>query len=269
MCASGAAVTCGQMSIFGCCAAGPAGSPSRRISVLEGSAAVIAPTNPFLNIDVPQLFYSSHSPRRIYQRSTARPAAPPQQRRSVWAATGVVLSAICGMFLLGPLAHGETMYVTDSLRLEIRTGPTSRNRIIRQLPSGTQVEVLEQREGWSRIARPAGEPAAWILSRYLMSEPAVRDQIEAARAERDTVIQEFAKLEDEFLALSEEAQELRDARTSALRERDSIAAEFEVIQSARERDWFLAGGGVLLFGMLLGLMIPQMSWRRRNKWDNL
>ena len=65
------------------------------------------------------------------------------------------------ILLLALAASGATaqsrQYVTDSLRLEARTGPSTEHRIVQMLDSGTRLEVLEEREGWSRVTLPTGE----------------------------------------------------------------------------------------------------------------
>ena len=36
-----------------------------------------------------------------------------------------------------------------------------------------------------------------------------------------------------------------------------------------KRDWFLAGGGVLSLGLILGLVLPRIRWRRKRSWSDL
>jgi SH3 domain protein len=33
------------------------------------------------------------------------------------------------------------------------------------------------------------------------------------------------------------------------------------------RDWFMVGAGVVLLGILAGLFIPRIRWRRKSSWD--
>lgn len=216
---------------------------------------------------------------------------------------------LCFVFLLGAAggaAAQSTQYVTDSLRLESRTGPSTGHRIMLMLDSGTPLEVLEEADGWSRIILPSGEEA-WMLSRYLMPDPPARVAVERATAKVSTLQSENARLAEELArwrAMSEEVTRSRDslassneALTSELDElkrtsasavqiraenielterladlrRDHTRAEqdYTVLRASRERDWFLAGGGVLLGGMLLGLIIPKIRWKRRRSWGEL
>jgi SH3 domain protein len=199
-----------------------------------------------------------------------------------------------------------TRYITDSLRLEARSAPGPRNRIVRMLSSGTPVQVLNRRDGWSEV-RLEGGTRAWVLDRYLMSEPPARGQVETARKKLEAAEARAAELEqrvaelkkdntalqesrDAFVAQAESvAQELGDIKRTAAStiqirnenrqlkdevnslssQMDILQRDYTVLQDARSRDWFLAGAGVLLGGMVLGLIIPKIRWKRRRGWGEL
>ena len=210
-------------------------------------------------------------------------------------------------FIASGAAHAQgTRYVTDSLRLESRGGPGVSNRIVKMLRSGTPVQVVEEREGWSRL-ESNGESEVWILSRYLMDEPAARDQVADAKAMRagvedriksireqlDTATETAQSLEVERSQLAERAQLLADEleelkvtaasavavkienerlrRSSDDNERalQDLRQEYVLLKQSRERDWFIAGAGVLFGGIVLGLIIPKLRFRRRRGWGEL
>ena len=58
--------------------------------------------------------------------------------------------AVLGCLLLAPAARAA-VYVTDQLEITLRSGPTLENRILKMLVSGTSLETLEEREGWTRV----------------------------------------------------------------------------------------------------------------------
>ena len=35
------------------------------------------------------------------------------------------------------------------------------------------------------------------------------------------------------------------------------------------RDWFMVGAGVVILGMIIGLIIPRIRWRKKSSWDSL
>ena len=214
---------------------------------------------------------------------------------------------LIALLLLAATATAQpTRYVTDSLKLDARSGPGLDNRIVRMVESGTPIEVLDEREGWSQVRLPGGEEA-WILSRFLMDDPAARDrlsrseaaladarrqaeeaaaQMQAVVAENERLREAGSELEREVESLAGELSDLqrtagaavamRDenralkARSAELEERYRILeSENERLADARNRDWFLAGAGVLAGGILLGLIIPKLRLRRRGSWGGL
>jgi SH3 domain protein len=66
----------------------------------------------------------------------------------------------------------QKSYVTDSLRITLRTGPSVDNKIITMLSSGQAVEVLETSGEWSRVQIMEADEITqegWVLSRFLMA----------------------------------------------------------------------------------------------------
>jgi len=205
--------------------------------------------------------------------------------------------------VLPRLSMAETRYVTDQFEVMMRSGTSTKNSIVRMLPSGAAVEVLqaEPEEGFLRVRTPSGAEG-WVLSRYLMRAPAARAQLAAARAQaeeadaqlkqlsqelrslhetKDDVDTERELLETENRRLNQELEEIREAsadvltikdQNSTLRqrlnvtERDLMLAKDEnkVLLSQAIRDKWITGAGIMLAGILLGIILPRLRWRRRS-----
>ncbi len=203
-------------------------------------------------------------------------------------------------------AAGETVrYVQDFIKVPLRTGQSLENKILRMLPSGTRVELLETGEkGYSRVRTQYGVEG-WMLSRYLMEEPSARDRLE--RVEKDLTQQlevnarlnrqigtlkaheaeierSNQELEENNRELSEELASIRRTASRALaieeengrlredlsrrkEELDDLLTQNSTLRRRTRRDWFVAGAGVALGGLLLGLVIPRIPWRRKKRWD--
>jgi SH3 domain protein len=212
------------------------------------------------------------------------------------------------LLLLASAASAQTRYVSDRLEVTLRTGTSTQHSIIRMLPSGARLEVLETdgASGYSRV-RAADGTEGWVLTRYLMEQPAARDRLAAAQqrleslnarvadlsAELEVLSGERALLETERSGLeaelAEHRQELdrirrvsasaveldranRDLRTrlaAAEQSGDTLRAEIAELKRNTQRDWFLAGAGVLVLGLVLGFVLPRLKWRRRSRWGDL
>jgi SH3 domain protein len=218
--------------------------------------------------------------------------------------------AFAGLLIL---ASGHTQaqtvrYVTDNLKLEARQGPSTNHRISHMLSSGTRVTVLEEdaETGYSHVTLDDGSEV-WILTRYLMDEPAARSQL-ADAVENFTREREIARdLASQLETSTQTAEEIEKSKSELARDKKVLQTELAQIKQAAadtlsikerneslekqvealssdldtaqqrnralkersERDWFIAGAGVLLGGMILGLVIPKIRWKRRRSWGEL
>lgn len=204
-------------------------------------------------------------------------------------------------------AWAESRWVTDQFEITLRTGPSTANQIVRMLPSGTQLDTLEEdaEAGYTRVRTLAGTEG-WVLTRYLMREPDARSQLANLRQRLEAVRNQsgdlgtqlddlrqqnqqaagrIRTLEAENRQLEAELAEIKrtaanvlaiDSENNALRQQLS-SAEIQVaalqkengeLSSRRNRDWFIAGAAVLIAGVLVGLILPRIRWRRRSRWSD-
>jgi SH3 domain protein len=224
----------------------------------------------------------------------------------------VLVGKFAFICLLGAVispVHAQTVrYVTDSLRLETRQGPSTEHRITRMLSSGARVTVVEEDPdtGYSLIALDDGTNV-WILTRFLMAEPAARSQLAQAlenftrereiaedlASQLETLSKTTSEVEQSRSALATDKKILQAelaqikqaaAQTLAIKERnrslnerlealttdlDAAAERNRALKERSERDWFIAGAGVLLGGMIIGLVVPKIRWKRRRGWGEL
>lgn len=216
---------------------------------------------------------------------------------------------LCVVLVIPVVAFGQgTKYVTDRLDITLRSGKGNEFRILRALFSGTPVAVLEVDEasGYTRVRSPQGDEG-WVLSRYLVDQPAARERLEKAEALVAQLKEEKAKLEQQFgeasgsrnslekeqrslsaenKKLETELNRIRQTAANALtldsenqtfkqrlivleRERDVLNQENERLKDRRDRDWFLAGAAVLFCGMILGLIVPKIRFKKKSDWGSL
>lgn len=201
------------------------------------------------------------------------------------------------------LSAEETRYVTDEYEFNLRSGQSTRYKILRQLPSGTPVAVLgtNAETGYARVRTEDGI-TGYILSRYLEREPAASSQLESMRAQLsalqqapDKLAARLSSLQAEYDTLSASAgtleREKQDLEAALVEVRRASANALEIDRERRElqeqvselllkvdqlehqnlelsnqtkQQWFLIGAAVLSGGLLLGILLPNLRLRRRN-----
>ena len=68
------------------------------------------------------------------------------------------------------------------------------------------------------------------------------------------------------ILLDKQNRELKQQNVSLEKELQLIQQENQVLKDRSQREWFIAGAGVLLGGMLLGLILPKLRWRKKSGW---
>lgn len=200
------------------------------------------------------------------------------------------------LILSATTALGATRYVTDELRISVRTGQGNQFRIIEVIGSGTRVESLQTVGEWAEIRTPDGN-TGWVRAQYLDEQPVAADRLRAARAELEQARERITELGSALetaraeagsaqsrindltsrveelqgrLADAEKGLDLHDEneflgqRVKSLEQRvaDMRKAASELEQRSR-KEWFIIGAGVLFGGMLFGIIVTRIPWRRR------
>ncbi|MEX0731389.1 MAG: TIGR04211 family SH3 domain-containing protein [Aquisalimonadaceae bacterium] len=211
-----------------------------------------------------------------------------------------VLFLIC--LASGAALAQQSRYISDELALDLRSGPGNQYRIQQMVPAGTRVEVLEEQSGWTRVRMTTGMEG-WVLSRLLTNEPSARSRLEQmerdltqtrarneelttaleqARARVDSLESNLSEATTERdrldsdleqasqgLELYDENQELRKQVIDLQREIQDLSHESERLRARNDQQWFMVGSLVLGAGILFGLIIPRIRWRRqRSSWGS-
>jgi len=200
-------------------------------------------------------------------------------------------SVYLGIFLMFFSANGlaETMYVTDVLKLTLRSGPSTEHKILAVVESGQQIELLEPGEDWS-LVRIASGKEGYVLTRYLMPDPTHNVRLEQLQTKHKALMLQAATLLEENTSLKKEDRQLKSTLGSndktlkklrvdyeklkagsaeyiELKEKyktasgqlaeqtkraETLDEELRSIEINQYIKWFLAGSGVLLVGFIVG-----------------
>jgi SH3 domain protein len=201
-------------------------------------------------------------------------------------------------------AQADTQYVSDHLIITVRSGQGSQYQIIKTLPSGTRLNVLETTDtGYSKIETTDGIEG-WVRTQYLTTEPVASQKLAKAEAELAKSQEELNKIKTNYAtlrkahaSLSQEQKKLStekektdaelarisevakkpiilDRMNRQLQERNvslekdlqRLNQENHALKDRSQREWFIAGALVLFGGMLLGFILPKLRSRKRSAW---
>ena len=192
------------------------------------------------------------------------------------------------------------VYITDQLDLPIRSDKSFGNNIIRLLPSGTELSLLQSTEdGWAQIQ--FDDTIGWIKSFYLSPDPSAREKLkkltrtynankllisklsgekEELESQLSTVKQENTDLivqssksqaeKEHIEQIYQDALKLEHQNEKLIQEKLQLKAELQLAvnntqiqKDTSSRNWFIVGAIVLFFGMIIGFIVPGLLNRRR------
>jgi SH3 domain protein len=193
-------------------------------------------------------------------------------------------------------------YVTDELRVNLRTGAGNDYRIRERIRSGTGLTILAERGGWTRV-RTEGGLTGWMPSQYVTADaPAVtrlptmeteltdarerilalESRLQRVRNERDSAHERLEQLENERdklaaqieqasrgLELAEENQRLKKTNVDLKRRIQELNNRVEGLAGQNRQQWFLVGAGVLGAGLIVGLLLGRVRGARRGRSNPL
>ncbi len=205
----------------------------------------------------------------------------------------------------GVVAADSTRYVNDQLIITLRAGQGSEYKILKSLPSGSRLELLEEDTDtdFSRVKAEDGTEG-WVRSWYLSEIPTAKlllaDAIrKAERLEAENkklrastssssktnkeMKQQLKQLETENAKLKKENARLNDIASRPIelesenkrlsseaaqlkQENKRFAGENSGLRQSSVQKWFMAGSGVLVVGILLGLILPRLRRNRASSW---
>ncbi len=192
----------------------------------------------------------------------------------------------------------ETMYVSDVLKLTVRTGKGQDYKIISVIQSGQTVDVLQPEDKWALVRLDDGKEG-WVLTRYLTSKitnnvklqwlqkkhktltvqattlleentklKKKNKEIDSLLKKADKSVEEINKSYDILKTESADYIKLKSKYTKAASQLAEYAVKSELLEKEltklefkRTIRWFLAGAGVLLLGFLIGFTAKRQ--RRR------
>ncbi len=180
-----------------------------------------------------------------------------------------------------------TRYVSDDVFIYLHSGPSLDYRIIGTIKVGASVTTLKYDDStkFMQVKTQSGK-TGWVNNKELQKSlpaktmlPTVQKELKQAQAKLDSIAAENDKILAEKIQSISDKEGLITALESekatlqlTIEELKARNLELDLLQDTKDErvkmEWLLNGGGVLLFGLLLGLLIPFIPRRkkRQNNW---
>jgi SH3 domain protein len=203
--------------------------------------------------------------------------------------------------------YAKTSYVSDQLKIPLRSGASNGHRIVKFLRSGTALTVKETSDDGKFTQVETGGKSGWVLTKDIMSIPSGRDRLAATK-------KKFAKSDQVITALESKVAELKSAIRQLKNEKGTLQSERTNLSNSLEdlkitaanpvalskknkqlkkelgkvraneamldkdnqqlrsnvmQEWFVIGGAVSIGSLLFGIILTRINWRRkRDSWGD-
>lgn len=184
-------------------------------------------------------------------------------------------------------AATDTAYVAQGATAELKSGLSKTDKIIKSLEPGTPLTVVKKNPkiGYAKVKLASGE-TGWLPLRVLTAqapppapkpEPApiisevpsrTPQQLQAELDHLQTELNAVRQASANVLRIQAERDQLQESVISLRKELETALREKSLLNEDQKQAWFLIGGGVLFGGILLGVLLPRISVRRRNDWSS-
>ncbi|MCX7083475.1 MAG: TIGR04211 family SH3 domain-containing protein [Methylococcales bacterium] len=217
-----------------------------------------------------------------------------------------ILCTFC-MLIISSTTMADIVYVNDAQNLSLYDAASSHSNVIKVLPTDTALTVLDKKpkNGFINVQLTDGTEG-YIKARYTKIEPpeidpkdssskamsvlqsnnvTLRAELSALKEtltpgtslekslaiERDKLTRELNELKKTMSSsaqLRNERDELQERVVNVERDLQQYKLENQALKDTASQDWFLYGGLLSLFGVLLGFILPKLGWRRKSSWDS-
>jgi SH3 domain protein len=214
--------------------------------------------------------------------------------------SGLILTVLMLLGIVLPIsAVAEERYVRPNLDVPVRRGQGNQYKILKLAKNGELVELIKEGDSWAQVKLSSGT-TGWLPKRFLSIEAPPEQLVKILRAENDRLQERDKQLTLELNELKELHSNAGGELSSCIAKRDSLEAEYKRLQTdtaditainnkvaATEKEiesvqaamqtvklqnnelkrktavtWFLAGGGVLFLGWIIGLITCRTKRRR-------
>ncbi len=213
----------------------------------------------------------------------------------------IIIIALGLILATAAYANSQTgYYVSDTFEITLRSGPTLQHKILRMVPTGSKLELLENQGEWAKVKW--NETEGYVQTRFvttdLPKELVIRtlqrrtEQLEQKtsqatdqsgklgtenkelKAALEQTSSELARIQQEYASLRSDAAgvfELKKNYEDTRAKLEAMSSEAEQLKAVNKElrsdatlRWFTAGAGIVVFSWLVGFILGRSGRKRKS-----
>lgn len=175
------------------------------------------------------------------------------------------------LIFITSFANAATSYISDNLHTFIHSGPGTKYKIIGSVNTGDRVEIIRKNAKYTLIKDSKGR-SGWINSKYVSNQPGLKDRLPELEAQLTMFKTQLADYKANIESQDNKLEKLENINLTLNKQIEEIQvlnANLNDKLDTKKNDllmrWFSYGGMVAGGGLILGLLIPYLIPKRRNK----
>ncbi len=175
------------------------------------------------------------------------------------------------LIFVSSVATAATNYVSDNLHTFMHSGPGTKYKIIGSVNTGEHIKIIRKDSNFTLVKDSKGR-SGWINSKYVSNQAGLKErlpkleneltqlkiQLDEYKGNLDSRGSQVSNLENTNLKLKKQLEEIQA-------QNDELESKLDTKKNDLLMRWFSYGGMVAGVGLLLGLIIPYLIPKRRNK----
>ena len=195
----------------------------------------------------------------------------------------IIKCLFAGVFILfNPLLLAEETndnlvsgYIADDLFIYMHAGPGNNYRILGSINAGEEIKLTGKVENdYTQIIDDKNRET-WVENRYVNTKPGVRHEVKRLQEQlanktenNDGLTSQLTQAQNEIERLNTETKNFEIKVSQINKELDETKLKIKNQDTELKKEWFFNGAIVLVIGLLLGLIIPKISGRKKSSMDN-
>jgi hypothetical protein len=166
--------------------------------------------------------------------------------------------------MLPPVVRAEEpAWVRGDIRLNVRSGPGTKFRILEGVSTGDRLKVVSRKEEWTQVRLENGK-SGWIPVGYLNAEPPPTIKLEQLEDQVTTLRAKLDKSSSEGAALRVSNLDLSESDTTQREQIERLTLENIKLRAGARYPEMIAGASIFCAGMILGAILHRNSGRRQS-----